>query len=416
MTTGGSTPVVHGIDFGTSTSMIMIGARDRPELLVRDPAATQGQVGIPTSVCARSDGTLAVGHEAERIKRLRIRDYRTGFKLEIGRQISHQLGTTRLTPEQLMTTVIQFLRSRALADVATEPDLLVMTVPVAWEGRTRDFAMEACVEAGYDPVRIQLRTEPVAALASLDVGPGTTLVYDFGGGTFDCVVALDTGTGPQVLGSAYGLPDVGGRALDDRVLRYLRDTFPQVEEIFAAHASSAVSGSVVDAAALISRFQLRERCVQAKIDLSVFEFHQELLSELEPPEMFELDCARLNDLIKDLVAATVDECERMLRELGMAWSDIDRCVLVGGSSRVPLVRERLEARSKQQVIMRPEPELAVVRGATAVARGIAWPAPAARQRAVQPPSHEASPGLPSRNEPARALRPFTADRNLFDEI
>jgi molecular chaperone HscA len=174
------------------------------------------------------------------------------------------------------------------------------------------------------------------------------------------------------------------------VLRYLRDTFPPVEEIFAAHASGA------DVAALISRFQLRERCVQAKVELSAFEYHEELLSELDPPEMLELGRAGLNDLIDDLVTATVDECERMLRELGMAWPDVDRCTLVGGSSRVPLVRERLEARSGRAVVLCPEPELAVVRGATALARGIAWP--------------------PPRSAPARTLRPFAAARNLFDEI
>ena len=84
MTDQAVTPVVHGIDFGTSTSMIMAGRPGVPALEIQDPIAVHREVGFPTSVCARPDGSLAVGYGAERIKLIRIEDYRTGFKLEVG--------------------------------------------------------------------------------------------------------------------------------------------------------------------------------------------------------------------------------------------------------------------------------------------------------------------------------------------
>ncbi len=413
-------PVVHGIDFGTSTSLIMIGRPGQPHLLIRDPAAASGEQGFPTSVCVRGNGSLAIGHEAERIKRLRIRDYRTGFKLEIGEPVNHRLGLVDYSPDQLMAEVIRFLRERALAVVPTEPDIVVVTVPVAWEQWTQGLAVRACSTAGYDAARIRLRTEPVAALTSVAT-VGTTLVYDLGGGTFDCAVALDSGSGPQIFGSAFGLPRVGGRAFDNRIFRHVREIFPQTEKIFTA--------STDDSDALRSRIQLREKCVQAKIGLSVTEVHEDLLSEIDPPELFELARTELFYLIEDLVEETVDECERMLRSLDLSWADVDRCVLVGGSSRLQLVKQRMHDRSGRPVTVQEEPELAVVRGATALALDIALP-PAATQQG-SPAIHE--PPSPVFTEPDNehesielneveplrhtdGLRVFEPDRNLFHEM
>ena len=99
MTDMAAVPVVNGIDFGTSTSMIMVGRAGLDPLLIRDPAAVYGEVGFATSVCVRRDGSVAVGVEAERIKLIRIQDYRTGFKLEMGELINHRLGSADYTPD-----------------------------------------------------------------------------------------------------------------------------------------------------------------------------------------------------------------------------------------------------------------------------------------------------------------------------
>jgi actin-like ATPase involved in cell morphogenesis len=390
-------PVVHGIDFGTCTSMIMVGRSGVDPVLIRDPLAEYGALGFATSVCARREGSLAVGIEAERMKLIRIQDYRTGFKLEIGQPVKHRLGSADYSPDGLMAEVIGFLRERALAEVPAEPELVVATVPVAWEEWTRDLTVRACVTAGYDPARVRLETEPVAALASLGQIPGRTVVYDLGGGTFDCVVALDAGEGPRIFSAPFGLPQVGGRAFDDRVLRHVRDTFPQAAKAFAA--ATEVTDDV-----LRQRVQLREKCTEAKVALSFRPDHETLLSALDPPETLELERSALDRLIHDLVEQTVDECERMLRSVDLSWPDIDRCVLIGGSSRVPLVRQRMQERSGRLVTVPPEPELAVVRGATALALDLVRPA-------APPP-----PPPPPPPEPAPAPRKSRGDREAGQQL
>lgn len=409
MTDQAVTPVVHGIDFGTSTSMIMVGRPGVPALLIHDPTAAHGEAGFPTSVCARRDGSLAVGYEAERIKRIRIQDYRTGFKLEVGQPVSYRLGTTDYSPDGLMAEVIRFLRERALAEVPAEPDIVLVTVPVAWEAWNQDLTVRACVSAGYDPARVRLETEPVAALAGLGPVPGRTVIYDLGGGTFDCVVALDAGGGPRIFGDPGGLPQIGGRAFDDRIVRHVRDTFTQAAKIFASDAS--------DTELLRRRIQLREKCVRAKIELSFIASTEDMLSELDPPEMLELDRGALSGLIDDLVEQTVDECERMLHSLDLSWPDVDQCVLIGGSSRVPLVGQRMRDRSSCPIRKLEEPELAVVQGATALALDLVTrrkPAP------PPPPAVPQTPGAPEPRDaepagPEEFVRTFHPDRDLFEK-
>ena len=419
-------PAVHGIDFGTSTSMIMVARAGVDPVLIRDPLAEYGELGFATSVCVRRDGSLAVGVEAERIKLLRIQDYRTGFKLEMGQPVNYRLGTVDYSPDRLMAEVIRFLRERALAEVPTEPELVVVTVPVAWEEWTRDLAVRACVTAGYDPVRVRLETEPVAALAGLGPIPGRTVVYDMGGGTFDCVVALDAGAGPRIFSAAFGLPHLGGLAFDARVLRHVRETFPQADKVFAA--STEVTDHV-----LRQRVQLREKCTEAKVALSFRPFHDTLLGELDPVETLELERSALDHLIGDLVEQSIDKCEEMLRSVDLSWPDIDRCVLIGGSSRVPLVRQRMQARSGRPVTVPPEPELAVVRGAAALALELVRPSappplpPPEPEPVPAPVTAKQKPSMPPREpepepepEPEKLtgwdrVLPHDAGRNLFCE-
>ncbi len=417
MTQDAPATVVHGIDFGTSTSMIVVGRPGAPHLVVKDPLAVHGEVGIPTSVCARPDGTLAVGFEAERIKQIHVADYRTGFKLDIGKPVVHRLGGANYSPADLMAEVIRFLRARALAAVPAEPSTVVLTVPVAWEDWTRDQAVEACTSAGYDLSLIRLETEPVAAMAGLGPLAGTTVIYDLGGGTFDCAVVVETDEGQQIYGPPGGLRHVGGRPFDDRIVRLVRDRFPQAEKIFAPDAVPGDPGRAGGpepgaASAVIEllrrRIQLREKCVEAKVELSLIQSTEKLLSELNPPELLSVSRAELNGAISDLVEETVGECERMLTTAGLSFDGVDQILQIGGSSRIPLSGERLRARSGRQVRLAEEPDLAVVRGAAELALRIAMPPP--EPQPEPEPEPEPEPAPPSAGEtPAGALRPAVSE-------
>jgi molecular chaperone DnaK len=437
--------VVHGIDFGTSTSMIMIGRPGVPQLEVKDPLAVRGEVGIPTSVCARRDGSLAVGLEAERVKQMRVADYRTGFKLDVGRPAVYRLGGADYSPADLMAVVIRFLRDCALAVVPAEPSAVVLTVPVAWEDWTRDQAVEACGTAGYDLSVIHLETEPVAAMAGLGSLTGTTVIYDLGGGTFDCAIAMQTNDGQQIYGPPGGLRQIGGRAFDERVVRLVRDRFPQAEKVFApdavpgdpARAGGPEPGAASAVADLLRRrIQLREKCVDAKVELSLLPATEKWLTELDPPDVLALTRPELNDAIGDLIEETVAECERMLTDAGLSFAAVDQILQIGGSSRIPLSEERLLARTGRPVRLAEQPDLAVVKGATELALHIARPPALEPQPQPEPeptttadaepmmttdaepttvagPEPQPEPATTPDPEQRAGLRPFDLTRNPF---
>lgn len=425
--------VVHGIDFGTSTSMIMVGRPGARPLEIKDPLAARGEIGIPSSICARPDGPLAVGLAAERIKLIQIQDYRAGFKRDIGLPISYRIGGAAYSPDDLMALVLRFLRERALAVVPTEPAAVVLTVPAAWQRGNRDLAVKACAAAGYDPARVHLAKEPVAALAGLESNDGTTVIYDLGGGTFDCAVAMQGAAGPEIYGDPGGLADVGGRAFDDRVLRHVRRTYPQAEALFALE-TDAPQADGLDDETLRRRLGLREKCTEAKIELSDAESTLKLFPELDPPEILTMDQADLDRAICDLVDQTVDECARMLGELDLQPAQVGQFLQIGGSSHIPLTRERLAARFNRPVLLAEEPDLAVARGAAELALRIAAPhppappppspkkrkkAPAPRPVAAKPPDRATTvpyppPPTPPASQNGRLGR-FRPDRNLFED-
>jgi len=428
MTQDAPAVVVHGIDFGTSTSMIVIGRPGVPQLVVKDPLAMRGEVGIPTSVCARPDGTLAVGFEAERIKLIHVADYRTGFKLDIGKPVVYRLGGADYSPADLMAEVIRFLRARALAVVSAEPSAVVLTVPAAWEDWTRDQAIEAARTAGYDLSLIRLETEPVAALAGLGPLAGTTVIYDLGGGTFDCAVVVETDGGLQIYGPPGGKQRIGGRAFDARVVQLVRDRYPQAEKIFAPDAvpgdpmraggpEPGAASAVVEL--LRRRIQLGEKCVEAKVELSYIQSTEKLLSELDPPEKLTMSRTELNGAISDLVEETVGECERMLTAVGLSFGGVDQILQIGGSSRIPLSSERLRARSGRQVRLVEEPDLAVARGAAELALRIALPPVPEPEPEPAPPPAVTLPSavVPAEARPAEphGLRQFNIIRNPFTQ-
>jgi len=414
---------VHGIDFGTSTSMIVVGRPGTPPLVIKDPLAARGEVGIPSSVCADEDGTLAVGLAAERIKLIHIHDYRTGFKADIGRPVSYRIGDVSYSPADLMAAVLRFLRERALSAVPVEPAAVVLTVPAAWQEWNRDLAVKACAAAGYDPALVHLETEPVAALASLESMPGTTVIYDLGGGTFDCAVAMPGSAGPEIYGDPGGLPHVGGRAFDDRVLRHVRASYPQAEQLFATETDGQQADGV-DTDVLRRRIELREKCTDVKIELSNATRTKKLLHELDPPVILSMEQANLELAISDLVDQTVQECARMLDGLSLPHAEVGRFLQIGGSSHIPLTGRRLAARFGRPVTRAEEPDLAVARGAAKLALRIAAP-PAPPPPPVPEPEpvvREPKPATavavrepPAPPAPRGQLREFDPVRNLFLE-
>ncbi|HEU5352911.1 MAG TPA: Hsp70 family protein [Actinocrinis sp.] len=387
--------LVYGIDFGTTASAVMIGhPGGDPPVRIRDRGSVSGSFAVPSSVCVLPDGTPVVGAAAERAKLSHPDRYFSEFKRDFGVTGPRRLGAVSVRPHDLAAQVLRYLRELAEERVPEAPDLVVITVPAAWEGGNRDLMTRAAALAGYDPAAVRLREEPVAAAAYAVAGTGggttgpdagaggdsrRTLVYDLGGGTFDCALVapvtgdpatavgrVDAGGAVEVLGVPGGLDDVGGGTFDRAILGELRRRFPEL-------AAKLLDGPPADPDAARRRLTLLDACEELKIQLSVADGHEVYLHEVDPPARFGLTRARLAELIRPLLRETIAECERMLAALGFGWPDVARIVPVGGSSRLPLVGELLARHTGRPVEPVEEPELAVAHGAVLLARELAFP-------------------------------------------
>ncbi|MBB5083286.1 Hsp70 family protein [Nonomuraea endophytica] len=359
--------VVYGIDFGTSNSSIMVGLADGRVVVVPDPE-TRGAAEIPTAVLA-TRGKLYVGTAAKRLGPAYIQNYRTEFKRDFGDDAPVHLDGRRYQVHELVAEVLRHLRAQARRAVPGEPDAVVITVPVSWDAGNHDLMKQAAELAGFDPATVTLVSEPVAGVRGAVTGQRffdeqTILLYDLGGGTFDC--ALTKGTtdaGFRDVGRPGGIPTLGGIDFDREILTAIRARHPeQVDALFA--------DPEPDVPVLRRRLGLRDTCEKIKHALSQREEHRALLSELDPPVLFTMTRDELAELLDKPLAETMDECDRLLGDQELAWDEVTKVIPVGGSSRLPMVHAQISRRSGVTVLKVEEPELAVVRGAAHLAMEI----------------------------------------------
>lgn len=360
--------VAYGIDFGTSNSAIVVARSDGTLAQVRDPGSPIGLSSVPTSVCVLRDGRLMVGRAAENAKRLRPAAFRSDFKRDFGDETPVRLDDREFRPDELTTEVLRFLREQAIEQVPGTANRVVITVPAAWESGKHALMLKAAERAGFDPGVVELVAEPVAALAyafgsHASAGSETVLVYDLGGGTFDCALAQGNEAGYEILGAPGGLGDIGGTLFDRMLLQLMRARYGD-------SVAALLDGPPADPDTMRRRLSLKDTCEAFKCQLSVAETHEDLLSELVPPVTFELTRAALEEELRPLLEETLAECDRLVTRNNLTWQDIDQIIPVGGSSRIPLVGRMLAEHSLRVVLRVEDPDLAIARGAARMAHDL----------------------------------------------
>jgi hypothetical protein len=419
--------LVYGIDFGTSNSAIMVGRPVHRVIPIGNPFESSAE--IPTVVCMRPDGTMAVGSIARRMKLQRPAWFRDEFKREVGRETpitfpperrGDPYGGRSFPVYRLVAEILQTLRLQAEKKVPGRPDAIVITVPASWEAVSRGQISQAATFAGFDGSSVHLVTEPEAAAAyavqeHLGMEERTLLIYDLGGGTFDCAVVRGKGRlGFEVLGEPGGLDNVGGTLFDRRILGLICERFP-------AETSRILDVAEPDNQILARQLQLRDTCENAKRVLSAEDRYEGLLIELTEPGSFRSDIEfvltrdQLARIVDPILAETIAECERMLSSIGLTWGDIDGVIPIGGSTRLPMVGDAIARRcapAGTSVMRVDDPELAVVHGA--VLHGFALQqartAPLVPTPAGAPPRSAAPPAYvpPAATEPLAGRQPAAA--------
>ena len=325
---------VVGIDLGTTNSLVAY-VRDGEPVVIRDQ---NGDGLVPSVVFAAEDGTVFVGREAQRrlltdaqrtaysVKRFmgkgvedlrgEARHFPFGVSGEAGGVVRIALGSRSFTPPEISALILRELKTRAEAHFAAQgeidPDVdrAVITVPAYFNDAQRTATRDAGRIAGLEVLRII--NEPTAASLAYGLDKrrsGIIAVYDLGGGTFDIsILRVEDGVF-QVL-STNGDTHLGGDDIDlllmERVLGTTSSRTP--EEIQ----------------------QVRKEVIQAKIDLSDRD-ETTLLADRVTRAEFE-------DLIRPIVDRTLEPCRQALADAGLTAGQIDEVVLVGGSTRIPLVR------------------------------------------------------------------------------
>jgi molecular chaperone DnaK len=343
-------PIV-GIDLGTTNSVVAIVVDGQPRVL--DEA---GESLLPSIVGINPQGQLVTGVAAR--NQLAAFPERTvaSIKRRMGSMEPVSLGDQAFTPPEISAMILRKLRDRASRALGQPVSRAVITVPAFFDESQRQATREAAALAGLTAERII--NEPTAATLVYHAGSHDRkqiAVYDFGGGTFDVsIVRLEAGV-VEVL-SSHGDVRLGGDDLDLKLLDHVADAF-QTEHGVDLRARAQ------------SKYRLLQSCEQAKRRLSTEETVQiaeEFIAEKDGQPLHltaTITRQEFETLIEPFIERTVQSVDKALRDAGLTIHQIDDLVLVGGSTRIPLVEERLRDEFQREPSRAVDPDLAVALGA-----------------------------------------------------
>ncbi len=348
-----------GIDLGTTYSAAAI-SRNGGAVEVCTLGTTSQS--IPSVVVLREGGEILTGEAAER--RAAGDPTRTAreFKRRLGDPVPIIIGTTPYGAEALMALLLRDIVAQVSEREGTPPDVVVLTHPANYSDYKKGLLEEAARLAGLDLARVRFVSEPQAAAVAyagqrrVEVGD-VVAVYDFGGGTFDAAVVRAEDDGAfTLLGSPEGMDRLGGIDVDQAVL---------------AHVDASLDGMVTtadtsDPATRSAVVRLREEVRRAKEALS--NDTDATIAVALPGVQTEVRLTRdeLEGMIRPRLAETVEALRRAVASAGVSMDGVSRVLLVGGSSRIPLVGLLVREMTGRPVAVDAHPKLAIATGAAIV--------------------------------------------------
>lgn len=320
---------VIGIDLGTTNSCVAVMEGGEP-VVIPNP---EGNRTTP-SVVAFKDGERLIGEVA---KRQAITNPNTiqSIKRHMGSDYKVNIEGKEYTPQEISAIILQYLKSYAEDYIGEKVTKAVITVPAYFNDAQRQATRDAGIIAGLEVERII--NEPTAAALAYGIDKEedqTILVYDLGGGTFD-VSILDIGDGTFEVIATAGDNQLGGDDFDQRIIDYMVDEFKKQHGIDLSQDKMAMQ-------------RLKEAAEKAKIDLSGVTQAQISLPFITAGESgplhleMTLSRAKFEDLTRDLVERTMIPVRNALKDADLTPQDIDKVLLVGGSTRIPAVQEAIK--------------------------------------------------------------------------
>lgn len=379
---------VLGIDLGTTYAAAAIMRGAAVEICVLGTIAAQ----IPAVVVHREDSEILTGEAAER--RATSEPTRTAreFKRRLGDPVPIIVGGTPYGAEALMAELLEAIVGQVTRREGQEPNLVVLTHPANYSEYKRGLLLESARLAGLGLDRVRLITEPEAAAIAYAhqqrIDPGEIIaVYDFGGGTFDAAVVRDTADGFELIGTPEGMERLGGIDFDQAVLFH-------VDAVLDGMVSSADSA---DPQVLAGQARLRDECRRAKEALS--SDTDATIAVSIPGVQTEVRLTRdeLEQMVRPRIAETVRALQRTIASAGITADDVSRVLLVGGSSRMPIVAQVIRETLGRPVSTDADPKLAIAIGAALSAA----PTPPAPPVAMMPPAADPHTREPTQRRSTR---------------
>ena len=384
------TPYQLGIDLGTTYTAAAVARHGTAHPVQLTPDSHS----MPSVVALREDGTMLAGEAAAR--RALIEPTRVGreFKRRFGDAAPIVLGGTRTSAEALTTELLKETLHRVSQVEGAAPTRVTLTHPAAWGPFRLDKLRAVAADAGV--ANLELLPEPVAAaLANTGkVAAGSlVVVYDLGGGTFDAAVVR---IGDNVIiGNPEGVERLGGVDIDALVLSH-------VDDATGGMISEADIGEQEVRAGLA---RLVDDCRVAKEALSADAETEVAVNLPTVRTSVRITRAELESMVRPRLDDSLAALDRAVASAGVGWADIASVLLVGGSSRVPLVTQVVREHTGRPVVTATNPHLAVALGA-------ALHAAACEQATVTSPSTSAtSSPTSSPTSPAAAAQPATTTRS-----
>ena len=342
---------IIGIDLGTTNSCVAV-LEGGVATVIPNP---EGNRTTP-SVVSTKKGERIVGDAAKR-QALTNKDTISSIKRLMGSKEKVEMDGKKYTPEEVSAMILSYMKDYAEKYLGEKVDKAVITVPAYFNDAERQATKNAGKIAGLEVERII--NEPTAAALAFGLDKQnknqTILVYDLGGGTFD-VSILELGDGIFEVKSTAGNNKLGGDDFDNALMDYIVAEFKKENGVDLTKDKLAMQ-------------RLKEVAEKAKKDLSGMTLAQisaPFISQGEDGPLhidMNITRAKFEDLIHDLVHSTLDPVRKALKDAKLSNKDIDKVILVGGSTRIPMVQELVEKELGQKPSHEVNPDEAVAMGA-----------------------------------------------------
>lgn len=345
---------IIGIDLGTTNSCVAVYEGGEP-VVITNP---EGSRTTPSVVAFSKDGERMIGQIAKRQAITNPERTVMSIKRHMGTDYKVEIDGKKYTPQEISAMILQKLKADAESYLGTTVTQAVITVPAYFSDSQRQATKDAGKIAGLEVLRII--NEPTAAALAYGIDKDgvnqKVMIFDLGGGTFD-VSILEISDGVFEVLATNGNTHLGGDDFDNRVIDWIAETFMKE------------NGGIDLRKDKMALQRLKEAAEKAKIELSGMTSANINLpfitADATGPKHFNADLSRakFNELTADLVDKCMGPCQQALKDAGLSISQIDKVLLVGGSTRIPAVQDAVKKFSGKDPFKGINPDECVAIGA-----------------------------------------------------